>query len=225
MISKKQLICLAFFGLFGNASSYAQPDIFVDKNAGGANNGSSWINAYTELSTAISNASPLDEIWVADGVYLAGASAGDTFDLPVGIELYGGFQGASHPGGGETSRDERNPDPETNGTVLGGDINADDNPGSITGTNTSIILTIDTASPFPVVDGFEVSGATDTAVLIDGSSPTLRNLLITENHGSASLSGTAMRIATNIGTAAPVIANVRFTNNSSQQDGGRRQHH
>jgi cysteine-rich repeat protein/predicted outer membrane repeat protein len=91
--------------------------IYVDVNAVGANNGTSWANAYTSLRDALAAATK-GEIWVADGVYRpdrgTGLSSDDntkTFTLKSNVSLYGGFAG------GETSRAARNP--SANVTTLG----------------------------------------------------------------------------------------------------------
>ena len=61
--------------------------------ATGNNNGSSWENAFTNLQLAISAASSGDEIWVAQGVYKLGNNRTDSFDIPDGVTIYGGFAG------------------------------------------------------------------------------------------------------------------------------------
>ena len=102
--------------------------IYVDISAAGANNGTSWVNAYTDLQDALATATSGDEIWIAQGVYkpsvqydLDGNGPDPrevTFKLPNGVMLYGGFAG------GELSRNER--DWKAHETVLSGDIDNND---------------------------------------------------------------------------------------------------
>ena len=96
--------------------------IYVDLNATGSKNGSSWDNAFINLQTAMDSASYGDQIWIAKGVYTP-----EIIDLPQDsnffrisktVELYGGFEG------NETTLDQR--DWSTNTTILSGDINEDD---------------------------------------------------------------------------------------------------
>lgn len=49
-----------------------------------------------------------------------------TFDLPDGVAIYGGFQGQSGPGGGESLLTDRPADLTTFRTILSGDIAGDD---------------------------------------------------------------------------------------------------
>ncbi|MHC5113180.1 MAG: right-handed parallel beta-helix repeat-containing protein, partial [Planctomycetota bacterium] len=99
--------------------------LYVSAGADGANDGSGWTNAFTDLSVALEESqSPcraVSQIWVAAGTYVPGSGSNDrlsTFKLYSGVEVYGGFAG------GETSLDDR--DPVANLTILSGDLAGDD---------------------------------------------------------------------------------------------------
>ncbi len=77
--------------------------IRIQKGATGAGDGSSWANAYPELSAALDASDEGDELWVAGGTYTPGNARSPTFLLKDGVALYGGFAG------GEAKRDLRNP--------------------------------------------------------------------------------------------------------------------
>ncbi|QOJ14699.1 MAG: hypothetical protein HRU75_08630 [Planctomycetia bacterium] len=101
----------------------SQPIVFVDLLASGANNGTSWSDAYTDLADAIclaANGSGVQEIWVASGTYVPSSRQNrlDSFILPPNIAIYGGFAG------NETLRSQR--DANMNLTILSGDLNGDD---------------------------------------------------------------------------------------------------
>ena len=87
--------------------------LYVDIDATGAGDGSTWANAYTDLSDAFF-ARVFTEVWVAEGTYLPGEIRSSFFLLPPNIPVYGGFNST------ETSRDQR--DPDANPTILSGDI-------------------------------------------------------------------------------------------------------
>jgi len=78
--------------------------IYVDDDANGANDGSSWTDAYNYLQDALTAAYSGDEIWVAQGIYKpdqeAGITPGDreaTFQLINGVTLKGGYAGFGEP--------------------------------------------------------------------------------------------------------------------------------
>jgi hypothetical protein len=59
--------------------------IYVDVNAHGTNDGTSWHNAYNNLQDALNQAAATtapEQIWIADGTYKPGASRTDTFVIP-----------------------------------------------------------------------------------------------------------------------------------------------
>ncbi len=164
-------IVLTILGLVFAIAMHAQV-IYVDTDATGTNDGSSWLNAYTNLSDAIAASKSGDEIWVAAGIYYptsqpayAVGSADPRFNhfiLKNGVKIIGGFAGD------ETDVSQR--DLTANKSVLSGDIDHNDNVGDngyvtsytdIVGENSYKLFyfpegsTIDTTA---VLDGFVLAG-------------------------------------------------------------------
>ena len=111
---------VAILFLSAGAASAARPykpiTYYVNVNAEGANNGTSWANAFTDLQDALDAAVSGDAIWVAAGTYRPDVSDRKvSFALKSGVALYGGFAGS------ETALSERSSDPGLM-TVLSGDI-------------------------------------------------------------------------------------------------------
>ena len=85
------LVCLA---LTGEVCADAVV-IYVDSNAAGSNDGSSWADAYNSLQGALDVADPCDQIWVAEGTYRPSKLTDPskprsaTFQLGNGVGLYG----------------------------------------------------------------------------------------------------------------------------------------
>lgn len=112
--------------------------IYVDIDANGNNDGTSWANAYTYLEDALYIAWD-DQVWVAEGTYKPDSNdRADSFALRINTKLYGGFAGT------ETSRDNRDPNLATNLTILSGDIgtpnDANDNCYHVVIGNENIVL-------------------------------------------------------------------------------------
>src|SRR5512138_1045236 len=69
---------------------------YVDGRATGANNGSSWTDAFSDLQIALDAAVNSDQIRVAQGTYtptVPGGDRGISFVIPNGVTLLGGFAG------------------------------------------------------------------------------------------------------------------------------------
>lgn len=109
--------------------------LYVKRDAGGANNGLSWANAYHTLQDALQMAkkcSQITSIWVAKGVYtpttdeFGVSSPGDprtkTFVLPDNLAIFGGFEGNEAP---DYDLSQRNF--TENLTLLSGDYQSDGN--------------------------------------------------------------------------------------------------
>ncbi|MGB0887026.1 MAG: T9SS type A sorting domain-containing protein [Vicingaceae bacterium] len=102
---------------------------YVDQNATGNNDGSTWADAFTDLQDALANQTVADEIWVAQGTYIPSvANKSEAFELDLEMKLYGGFVGT------ETLRNQR--DWVVNPTILSGDLNGNDNANLVLGEST-----------------------------------------------------------------------------------------
>ena len=203
----------ATINLDGTEITVEQADaiIYVDLNATGEADGSSWANAYTDLPDAIAAAEATDQVWVAAGTYqpTEGRNRETSFVLPDGVQLYGGFAGD------ETSLEQR--DVEANVTELTGDIGTQ---GDNTD-NSYIVVDISQTSETSRLDGFRVADANNDessnsvggGILSLGSSATLANLTITDN-----IASNGAGIAAN--NSELQISGVVLSNNSVTRDGG-----
>ena len=196
LLSTVAALCATVFllMLLGPGAAQAQSSIlYVDANAGGAGDGSSWDNAYPTLQDALAVAASGDEIWVAASVYYPDEGAGQTNDdrtstfmLQNGVAIYGGFDGT------EAQREER--DWENHITVLSGDIDHETFPDStdvdgvvndaedISGENAyHVVTSIDTDSS-AVLDGFIITaGSADGLVFPDDGGGGLAAIGFSEN--------------------------------------------
>jgi len=109
----KQLLLFTFLSVF-TISLHAQ--VFVNADAAGTADGSSWDNAYTNLNDALLAADSGAEVWIAAGTYITPDST--SFFIDKELTVLGGFAGT------ETSADDANP--AANETILSGDVDGDD---------------------------------------------------------------------------------------------------
>jgi hypothetical protein len=171
--------------------------IYVDANATGTGDGTSWANAFTSLQSALTAAGSYCDIWVASGTYkpTTGSDRNASFQMKNGVAIYGGFTGT------EISFNER--DWQTNETILSGDLNGDD---FITPKGSPILITNNSENSYHVVynssvnstailDGFTIQGGNATGnwpsvgggIYNESSSPNIANCKIRAN--SAYMSG------------------------------------
>lgn len=197
--------------------------IYVDVDATGNNDGSSWANAHTDLQEALFNVgNATTDLWIASGTYKPGNNRSDSFNFDEdNLRVYGGFDGT------ETLVSER--DILNNPTMLSGDLNGDDTGvGFITASRTDNSYHVVSVSGNGIVlDGFEINdghadgsssngyGAgilvSDTVNVLD-----IKNCQFNRNMG---LTGGAIRANFNI-NAALTIENSVFNNNLSRYGGG-----
>ena len=167
--------------------SYAQDTIYVDSDAVGNNNGTSWEDAFTSLQDARDAALIAGgaEIWVAEGVYYpdSGMSQvpGDrsaTFQVTSGLKFYGGFIG------GETNLEQRSWQEAI--TTLSGDIGTM----GVSSDNSYHVVTTSGSDVTAILDGFRIQhgfadGSDNTAngagIFNIGGSPTIRNVIVSNN--------------------------------------------
>lgn len=188
--------------------------IYVNSNATGTNNGTSWANAYTDLQSALSSAFINDDIWVAAGTYKPTQTNTRTisFVMKNGVDLFGGFNGT------ETTISER--DILANPTYLSGDINAQ---GDNTDNTYKVVKIQNFTAPFTfdgfrVVSGYDGSSSGKGAGMYvfnnPGVSINIKNTIIYNNYAYHSGGGML------IDNSNTTFNNCEFLYNSSYNYGG-----
>jgi len=189
--------------------------IYIDAGASGANDGTSWVDAYNYLQDALAVAQDGNDIWVAEGTYKPdvnsakpGGTGDDTaaFQLINGVAIYGGFPS----GGGQW--EER--DPNAHKAMLSGDLNGDDIPTSPynNGDNSYDVVTGWETDANAVLDGFTISAGYDSGMYNEWySSPTVTNCAFSGNYGSGMY---------NDSNSSPTVTNCTFSGNSAEWSGG-----
>jgi hypothetical protein len=186
--------------------------IYVDDNATGSNNGTSWQNAYKYLQTALSDAAtsakPV-EIRVAKGIYKPNQieyypwfSRDKTFQLIKDVNIFGGYAG----------KDSNNPDARDvhlYETILSGDLNSNDV--NLDGSRNILNEPSRSENSYHVI----TAGTSCQNSVLDGFTITAGNA----NTGSMSNSTAKGGGLYNAG-GAPTIINCTFKDNSAAGNGG-----
>jgi predicted outer membrane repeat protein len=202
--------------------------IHVDHDATGANNGSSWSDAYNHLQDALADAASAAkpvEIRVAGGVYRpdegAPVTPGNrqaTFQLINSVTVKGGYAGLGKP----------NPDARDVGlyeTILSGDLDDNDAGSANKAENSYHVVTGSATDASAVLDGLTIAGGNANGLGTDssgggmfngpGSSPTVTSCVFSRNLAAGHGAGMY-----NDSTCNPTLTDCTFSNNSAVGYGG-----
>lgn len=187
-------VLLALTAVGASRSAAAPKIVFVDVDATGNENGTSWPDAYTNLAAALFFQPGPAEFWVAEGEYkpdwLFDNLPGSSFVVGDGQEVYAGFAGT------ETALDQR--DPGAHFTILSGEMAGTPDPADDAYHVVTVNLS-DTGAA--VIDGFTIQqgygdfpGDEDASGLMSaGGSLTLANSAFFGSP-SGSLNGAAITL-------------------------------
>ncbi|MHC4743438.1 MAG: choice-of-anchor Q domain-containing protein [Planctomycetota bacterium] len=221
----KNLLAAGVFLLLAGSISASGKVVYVDADAPGVNNGSSWTDAYLYLQDGLKLASPSDEIRVAQGIYTPDSSSaapggtgsrGAVFQLINEVSLLGGYAGF-----GEQDPNARNV--ELYETVLSGDLADNDtaidsiysllfDPNRVE--NSYNVVTGNGTDHTAVLDGFTITGGSLGGMVNYDGSPTVINCTFTHNWTDYDGAGMC-----NDG-GSPTVVNCTFSANAAWDDGG-----
>ena len=197
-------LCLTILLSLGaaNAPAFAGKTIYVDDDATGLNDGSSWLNASKFLQDALMMAKEPDELRVAQGIYKPDDFAlsdrpnlgrAETFQLKNGVAIRGGYAsiGAPDPNARDIVKYE---------TILSGDLDGNDAP-NFAGyeENSYHVVTGSGTDANAILDGFTITGG-------NGNGPWWTDYVC--GGGMFSISGNL------------TVTNCTFRNNSAENGGG-----
>jgi DNA-binding beta-propeller fold protein YncE len=184
--------------------------LYVNQNATGANNGTSWTNAFVLLQSALNAAASGDQIWVAAGTYaptydygIDHGPIGNHFEMINGVSIYGGFAGT------ETALSQRNW--AMNVTTLTGQATSyfvfyHDN--SYNG------LSLDNTA---VLDGFTITAAAECAMYNNSCSPSIADCTLSLNGGYDDVQAYGGMYNN---SCSPTVTNCIFSGNLATYYGG-----
>jgi parallel beta-helix repeat protein len=201
---------------------------YVDADAPGANDGTSWLDAFNYLRNALIAAQSGDEIWVAEGVYKpdqdlrypnGSGRRNATFSLRNAVAIKGGFAGFGQP-----DPDAR--DIELYETILSGDLLGNDGPDfANNGDNSYHVVTGSGTNATAVLDGFTITAGNANGpewagqdcgggMYNNNSSPTLTNCVFSQNW--TDFWGGGMHNW----QSNPTLTNCTFSGNLAEDQGG-----
>ena len=223
--------------VFTTQTAVAGKTIYVDDDATGANNGSTWADAYNYLQDALADANSAEkpvEIRVAQGIYRpdqgAGITPGDrgaTFCLINGVAIRGGYAGFGQPD--PNARSIHHYETILTGDLAGNDIEVNDPRNLLDeptrGENSHTVVSGSPNAAASVLDGVSIAGGNNNVrhtgmhygagMDNSGGSPTLVKCTFRAN--STAGSGGGMRSGP---AAEPTLTGCTFVGNSANDGGG-----
>ncbi|MEY3144315.1 MAG: hypothetical protein RLY21_2808 [Planctomycetota bacterium] len=189
----------------------------------GANNGTSWADAYRGvggIASALSASVSGDQIWVAAGTYKPTTTLdrGAALTLKSGVALYGGFNGT------ESKLAQR--DFAANPTIVTGDLAGNDNGTANLTDNSYRIFVGSGVAATAILDGFTIRSANANGssasnwdrgggiIILNSGNPTVRNCTFIANR--CTFGGAAAYVF----TASATFSDCRFENNVGGSFGG-----
>jgi len=163
-----------------NVCSWGSEIIYVDEDANGYNNGTSWDDAYNLLQDGFTGArncgTSVTAIWVAAGTYqptwdVENMTQNETFELIEDVGLFGHFGGV---GTYETSTNQRDLADPNNETILNGKIGENYN-------EKVYYVLYGQEIEDAVVDGFTITGAYYDGIYFDDCDGSVVNCKIKNN--------------------------------------------
>ncbi|HMN97729.1 MAG TPA: hypothetical protein PKC43_13050, partial [Phycisphaerales bacterium] len=140
-------------------------EIFVDPSATGADDGTSWTDAFVSLQSALGAADTDDEVWIKAGVYkpTSGSDRSESF-VVGGFPVYGGFAGT------ESATNQRNLSMYE--TVLIGDLSGNDtaNFGNRADNSYHIVTIVGGESELSILYGLTIRGGNADGDFFDDNS-------------------------------------------------------
>ncbi len=183
--------------------------IYVNTNASVNGDGTSWANAFDDLQSALAVALNGDEIWVSKGSYFVNGTTDDSFEIPSGVKVFGGFEG------NENQRQSRNW--INNETILDGVFNI------------HTVVYFENSNTDTTIDGFIIQngfadginprGQSAGAIFIQNASPAIANCRIRDNE-SVGQGGAIFIEGSFANSSSPNFKNCTIENNTSSSNGG-----
>lgn len=224
-------LMISLLAVWPPPAARGQSVVYVDDSTVGANDGTSWSDAFRDLQAALdaveASQGAITEIWVASGIYIPTKRTDPedprsaTFAMVNGVSMYGGFAGT------ESSIDEREID--ANPTILSGDLNGDDGPDfSNYDENVWHVVTAKDINSRTVFDGFTASGGNAPSQCGDGGGggmvvqdgcPLIRNCIFSDHvsayggctGGVEGARGGALRIDRSADHADPCVLEIEHS--------------